>query len=190
MIAVGADRSVTIAWRAAKLDSEGDGIQSGALDVRTRHTSGALSDTQRVSSAPAGSYRLATGPLGRAVLTWTPPTSDPPTPAGAGLRVATRTTAGGRFGEPEVVGGVEPAAFHGGPVMLADGTVLVAFSDAGRTRVIARPPGGSFAPVPELDVPGLYPLIAAAGERVIVAWNRVSGDEVGLQAAARSRSAR
>ena len=59
MIAVGADRSVTIAWRAAKLDSEGEGSQSGALDVRTRHTSGALSDTQRVSSAPAGSYRLA-----------------------------------------------------------------------------------------------------------------------------------
>ncbi len=190
VIAVGADGNVTIAWRAARLNSEGDGIQSGALDVRTRSTSGALTSTQRVSDAPTSNYRLAAGPLGRAVLAWSGRDSDPPTPGVADLRVATRATASGLFAAPEVVAGVKPADFHGSPVILPDGTVLFAWSDVGRTRVITRPPGGRFAPDAELDVPGLYPLIVAAADRVVIAWNGVSGDDVALQAAVRYRDAR
>ena len=185
VIAVGGDRSVTIAWRATQLDSEGDGSQSGALDVRARNTSGALTDTQRVSQTATHNYRLATGPLGQAVLTWSGRDTDPPTPGVADLRVATRPTASGRFGAPEIVTGVKPDDFHGGPVMLPDETVLFAWSDAGRTRVIARPPGGSFAASPEFDEPGLYPLIGAAGSTAIMAFNRASGDDVALAGTSR-----
>jgi hypothetical protein len=186
-IAAGGDRSATIAWRAAAPDSEGDGVQSGELEARTRHTSGALGNTQRVSGAAVSSFRLATGALGQAVLTWVPRSA---AEADADLRVATRAAAPGRFGAPETLAGVRAEAFHGGAALLPDGTTLVAAGQDPRSRVFARAPGAAFAAPPELDVAGRYVLLAAAGEHVVAAWNTIDGDRVGLQAAVRSRASR
>ena len=161
-------------------------MQRGALDVRTRHTSGGLSDAQRVSGAPVSGFWLATGALGQALLAWTPSDAT----ATADLRVATRVSAGGRFGDLETVTGVRPGLFHGGLVMLADGTTLIASGQDARVRVLGRASGEHVVPAPELDAPGDYPLIAVGGNRVVAAWSTFDGERVGLQASVRSRASR
>jgi hypothetical protein len=186
IIGVTPDRTLIVAWRAAHLDSEGDGIQSGALDLATRLPSGALTATQRLSDVPTRSYRIAVAPGGEAVLAWAANQNLESAPPGSlDLRVSTRPATGGPFGPPEVLPGVTPGDFHGGLAALQDGTVLFAWSVGGRSRVVARPPGATFSTAAELDVEGLYPLIASAGQRAVSVWSPVSGDQVGLAGSAR-----
>jgi hypothetical protein len=90
---------------------------------------------------------------------------------------------GGRFGPPEVLPGVTPGEFRGGLAALQDRTVLFAWSAEGRSRGPA--PGARFSTVGELDVEGLYPLIASVGRRAVRVWNPVSGDQVGVAGSAR-----
>jgi hypothetical protein len=186
VIDVTTDRTAIVAWRASELDSEGNGIQSGPLNARFRAPNGTLSASQRLSTTPTRTYRLATAPSGEALLAWVH--TEVSEPAGAGaldLRYATRP-AGGPFGAAQVVAGVVPAGdFHGGPAALGDATFLETFNTADRVRVIARPPARTFDPRPELDVPGLYPLLAAAGTRAVAAWVVAEGDAVRLMASAR-----
>ncbi len=181
VIDVTADRTAIVAWRASELDSEGNGIQSGLLDARSRAPDGGLSTAQRLSTTPTRNYRLAIAPSGEALLAWVPSGS-----GGGDLRYATRPP-GGRFGAAQVVAGVAPAGdFHGGPAALGDGTFLETYTTAERVRVIARPPGAAFDPTPELDTGGLYPLVVAAGRRAVAAWVVAKGDAVRLVASARS----
>ena len=152
-----ADRTAIVAWRASELDSEGNGIQSGLLDARSRGPNGTLSASQRLSAAPTRNYRLAVAPSGEALLDWVPSA-----PGTADLRYATRPP-GGPFGAAQMVAGIAPSGdFHGGPAALGDGTFLETYTTANRVRVIARPPGATFDPTPELDTGGFYPLVVAA----------------------------
>ena len=181
VIDVTAGRTAIVAWRASELDSEGNGIQSGVLDARSRAPDGTLGASQRLSATATRNYRLAIAPSGEALLAWVPSASDP-----ADLRYATRPPAG-PFGAAQVVAGVAPAgAFHGGPAALGDGTFLEAYTTANRVRVIARPPATTFDPTPELDTGGLYPLVVAAGRRAVAAWVVAKGDAVRLVASART----
>jgi hypothetical protein len=181
VIDVAVDRTAIVAWRASELDSEGNGIQSGLLDARSRAPDGTLSASQRLSTTPTRNYRLAIAPGGEALLAWVPSAPDT-----ADLRYATRPP-GGPFGAAQVVAGVAPAGdFHGGPAALGDGTFLETYTTAERVRVIARPPGATFDPTPELDMSGLYPLVVAAGRRAVAAWVVAKGDAVRLVASART----
>ncbi len=181
VIDVTADRTAIVAWRASELDSEGNGIQSGLLDARSRGPNGTLSASQRLSAAPTRNYRLAVAPSGEALLDWVPSA-----PGTAELRYATRPP-GGPFGAEQMVAGIAPSGdFHGGPAALGDGTFLETYTTANRVRVIARPPGATFDPSPELDTGGLYPLVVAAGRRAIAAWVVAKGDAVRLVASART----
>ncbi|HEY3188007.1 MAG TPA: hypothetical protein VGJ70_11065, partial [Solirubrobacteraceae bacterium] len=187
IIAVTADRTAIVAWRSANLNSEGEGVQSGPLDVITRLPTGTLTARQRLSDTPVGSYRIAVAPDGEAVLSWAARQDAEPAPPGPpGARVATRPAGGGPFGAPEVLPGVAPADFHGGVAAVRDGTILLTWSDhTGRARVVSRPPGGTFSPVAELDTAGLYPLIASAGDRAVAVWTPVAGEAVRLAGSSR-----
>ncbi|MGZ6636987.1 MAG: hypothetical protein ACXVII_29220, partial [Solirubrobacteraceae bacterium] len=72
VIDVTADRTAIVAWRASELDSEGNGIQSGLLDARSRAPDGTLGASQRLSATPTRNYRLAVAPSGEALLSWVP----------------------------------------------------------------------------------------------------------------------
>jgi hypothetical protein len=102
VIDVTVDRTAIVAWRASELDSEGNGIQSGLLDTRSRAPDGTLSASQRLSATPTRNYRLAVAPSGEALLSWVPSAPDT-----ADLRYATRPP-GGPFGAARVVAGVGP----------------------------------------------------------------------------------
>jgi hypothetical protein len=181
-IAVAPDRSTTVIWRGASIDSEGEGTQSGALQTRTRTPSGSLTAVEQLTATRVHSYWLTIGSDGQASAAW--PQGGDETGAGGTVRVRNRPAASATF-EPEQViatGGTDE--FHGGFAPLSDGTLLFAWSFKGRTRVAARPPGGSFGAA-EFDQPGAYPLIGAAGTGAVMAWNSLDGDAVGLQAAVR-----
>jgi hypothetical protein len=186
VIALAPDRTAIVAWRAAELDSEGNGIQSGPLDASFRAPDGALGAAQRLSDAPTRTYRLAVAPGGEALLAWVPSDlGEAAAPDAFDLRYATR--AGGEpFGAPQLVAGVAPSGdFHGGTAALADGTFVEAYNAADSVRVIARPRAGTFDADPELDVSGLYPLVVAAGSRAVAAWVVAEGNTVRLHASER-----
>lgn len=164
-IAVTAGGTALMAWRAAPLDSEGEGLQQGALWTATRLPGGGLTPSSRLDAGPTRGARLAVSPRGEAALTWV---------AGGVLHLATRPATGGAFGAPVVASGVRPGTFHGGAAYRADGTLLVAVDEEGRVRVLERPAGGELGSVPSLERPGAYPLIAAAGGRAVTAWITVS----------------
>jgi hypothetical protein len=188
VIAVARDRTATVAWRASALDSEGDGIQSGRLDIRSRRPDGSLTATQRLFDGATRAFGLAVAPDGETTATWTPSTVTEPSPE---LHWTSRLAGETAFGPAQVVGGVAPSSdFHVGPAALGDGTVLEAYTASDRARVVARPPGGTFAATPELDRPGLYPLVVGSGARAVAIWAVTTGDFVGADGVAFVAAAR
>ena len=169
-------------WRGASIDTEGEGTQRGALLTRTRTASGSLTAAAQLTATPVHSYWLVAGPDGQASAAW--PEGGDETGAGGTVRVRTRPAASSVFGPEQVIATGGTDEFHGGFAPLSDGTLLFAWSFQGRTHVAARPPGGSFGAA-EIDRPGAYPLIGAAGSGAVLAWNSLDGDAVGLQAAVR-----
>ena len=179
VIAVTSDRTAIVAWHAAGLDSEGEGLQAGALVSAARLPNGALSATQTISDVPTRTYDLVTGPSGSALLTWVPPAE------GSELRSTARSAATGLFAPSVIAPGVRAGSFAGGPALLGDGTALLTWGDAARVRVVSGPGTGPLAGAPELDRPGLYPRVAAAGTRAVLAWNVVTGDKISIVASGR-----
>ena len=177
-IAVTSDGTAIVAWHAAGVDSEGNGLQSGALDTAALSASGTLAPVQQISAAHTRTYRLATGPAGVALLTFV-------ADGGAGgLQTATRP-AGGPFAAPLGLPQITPDAFAGGAAYLGDGTALGAWGQNGRVRVFDAAAGGTFGTTAQLDRAGLYPRIATSGHRAVLAWNLTSGNRVSILAATR-----
>jgi hypothetical protein len=181
-IVVAPDRSATVIWRGASIDTEGAGDQRGALLTRTRRPSGSLSAVTTLTATPVDDYWLTAGANGQVSVAW--PEGGDEIGAGGTVRVRTRPATGAAFGPEQTIATGGADGFHGGLESLSDGTLLFAWSFQGRTRVAARPPGGAFG-AGEFDRPGAYPLIGAAGTGAVMAWNSLDGDAVGLQAATR-----
>jgi hypothetical protein len=181
-IVVAPDRGATAIWRGATIDTEGNGIQSGALLTRRRTPSGSLSAVQRLTATPVHDYWLAAGRDGQVSAAW--PEGGDEIGAGGTVRVRTRPARGADFGPEQVVATGGADGYHGGLASLSDGTLLFAWSFQRRARVAARPPGGSFGGA-EFDQPGAYPLIGAAGSGAVIAWNGLAGDAVALEASTR-----
>ena len=173
------ERTNIVAWHAAGSDSEGEGLRSGALDVRSRTSDGRLGTTQRVSEVRTRTYRLAAAPSGETLLAYA--AVEPPD---VGLHIATRPP-GGQFAAPGPFDAIRPESFNGGAAYLGDGTALYAWGSDGNVRLVSRAPGASFGATPEVDTPGLYPLIAATGTRAVVAYAVAAGSRVRLLALAR-----
>jgi hypothetical protein len=179
VIAVTSDRTAVVAWHAAGLDSEGEGLQSGTLVTGSRLRNGALSPPQKLSDVPTRTYDLVTGPNSSALLTWVPLAE------GSELRSTSRATTTGLFAPPVISPGVRPGAFAGGPALLGDVSALLAWGESNHVRVFGGPVTGPLAGTPELDRPGFYPRIAAAGTRAVLAWNVNAGDGVSILASGR-----
>jgi hypothetical protein len=179
VIAVTSDRTAVVAWHAAGLDSEGEGLQAGALVTGSRLPSGALPAPQKISDVPTRTYDLVTGPSGSALLTWVPQAE------GSELRSTTRSTTSGQFAASVIAPGVHPGSFAGGPALLGDGSALLTWGESDHVRVVGGPVTGPLAGTPELDRPGMYPRIAAAGTRAVLAWNVAVGDGVSILASGR-----
>ncbi len=175
-IAVTPGGTAVMAWRAAQIDTEGGGVQEGPLDSAARLPGGQLTAVQRMSTSPTRTYGLAVSAQGEVALTWV---------AENVLHAAFRPPAGGPFRSTQTIAGVSPFEFHTNAAYLADGTLLYAYGQADRVRVIQSGAGGSFASAPELDRPGAYPLVAAAGARAVTTWTTI-GSEVPLLSATRT----
>lgn len=189
VLAVARDRTATVVWRTAGTVPETSLTGAGPLEARSRRPDGRLGPRQRLSDDATASYDLAVAPDGEVTVTWAPEPVFAPGPVFQELRWTRRLAGEEAFAPAQVVAGVVPTSdFHGGPAALGDGTVLQA-STAGaraeRAQVIARAPGGTFSATPELDQPGFYPLVVAAGARAVAVWAVPEGERVRLVAAAR-----
>ena len=181
-IAVAPDRSTTVIWRGASIDTEGNGTQSGALLTRTRTASGSLTAVVQLTATRVHGYWLAAGADGQVSAAW--PQGGDEAGSGGTVGVRTRPSAGAAFGPEQTIATGGTDEYHGGLAALSNGTLLFTWSFKDRTRVVARLPGGSFGAT-EFDEPGSYPLIGAAGTGAVMAWNSLDGDAVGLEAAVR-----
>ena len=159
-------RTAIVAWRASELDSEGNGIQSGLLHARLRAPDGTLSASQRLFTTPARTYRLATAPSDEALLAWVPSeVSEPAGPGALDLRYVTRPGGGRSAPRRSLAASSPPATSTALPPRWATGRSSRPTTRPTASACVARPPDGTFDPGPELDAPGLYPLVAAAGTR-------------------------
>jgi hypothetical protein len=133
-LAVAPDRSVIVAWRAASVDSEGEGIQYGSVYACVRSPSGVFSSPVKLSEARVHDVGLAVSPTGEALFTWgAPDLLDSPVPGATDLRYALGTSAG-VFGSEQRIPGLRagPTAF------LSDGTAVLAFGAAGNAIQATR----------------------------------------------------
>lgn len=175
-ITVTTDGTAVVAWHAAQVDSEGNGLQTGVLDAAARLPDGKLTAAQVVSTAKTRTYRLAAGPAGTSLLAF----------SADGTAATSTRPAGGTFSTPTTLPGIQPGDFAGGAAYLGDGTALYSWGQGDRVKVIAAPAGGAFSATPEFDAAGLYPRIAASGSRAVVVWNVAKGEQVSILAAGRT----
>ena len=188
VIAVTPDRTAIVAWHQAGVDSEGNGLQVGALMSAQRlPTGGTLTAPQQVSATKTRAYSLAVARSGEAMLAFNAdPDASVPQSQTTVLRVAVRPAAGGAFGAEQEVPGTDPGQYGGALTYLADGTALYVWGAGdGAVRSVARPAGGAFG-APELVTPkGLYPRVGASGNTAVAVWSVASGDSVRIATADR-----
>jgi hypothetical protein len=179
-LAAGPDGTVALAVRRAQNDSEGEGVQPGAIAVALRSPGGTRFGEPQTISGPGqngASVLVAVGRDGETVAVWLGPESDPgPAP---GPFVAVRPSAG-------VFAPAAPRPGFGADDLVAtpQGTFVLGWHDAQATRAAFRGPGGDFgaAESPGPTTTGGGPVELAASSSVALAsW--VDGSKV--RAAAR-----
>ncbi len=166
-IAVTPDRSAVVAWRAADVDSEGNGIQYGAVYVVVRTPAGVFGMPERLSEARVHDVELAVAPNGSTLISWgAPDLGDPTAPGAVDLRFSIRAAGDGISAERRM-----PGLREGPTAFLADGTGLLAFGLSNSIQVAAMGPGsGSFGVPQTIAARGLYPSLAVAGNRAAISW--------------------
>ncbi len=188
VIAVTPDRTAIVAWHQAGVDSEGNGLQVGALMSAARlPTGGTLTTPQQVSATRTRAYSLAVAPSGEAMLAFNadPNASSSPSQTTI-LHVAVRPASGGAFGAEQEVAGTDPGQYGGALTYLADGTALYVWGAGdGAVRSVARPAGGSFGAPELVTAAGLYPRAGAAGTTAVAVWSVASGNSVRIATADR-----
>ncbi len=188
VIAVTPDRTAIVAWHQAGVDSEGNGLQSGALMAAERlPVGGTLTAPQQVSATKTRAYSLAVARSGEAMLAFN---ADPSTSATGSqttvLHVAVRPASGGAFGAEQEVAGTDPGQYGGALTYLADGTALYVWGAGdGAIRSVARPAGGVFGGPELVTAKGLYPRLGAFANTAVAVWSVASGDSVRIATADR-----
>ena len=182
-LAVAGDGAVLVAWRAAELDSEGEGLRYGPPWAIVRRPSGAWARARRLSEVPIYTPLVAASAFGRAMVAWAPP----PEPDGADspdrdLRYAQRNRGGDLLPEREVPGlpaGAESFAPARRLGMLQDGTAVLVLARDGGIGATELRWGGAFGAVRPLARVGDQPLVATAGRRLAVAYTVDGGRDEG-----------
>jgi hypothetical protein len=166
-IAVGADRTAVIAWRGAAVDSEGDGIQAGPPAAIMRSAGGGFTFPFRLSAGPVTEINVVSAPGSNYLLTWAEPEFlEPRLPGALDLRYTTREE-GNALGTEMTV----PGARMGPSAFLADGDAIVVYGADGEIRAIRRRLRTTAMDAPEtIARPGLWPSLAANGNRAVVTW--------------------
>jgi hypothetical protein len=182
-LAVAGDGAVVVAWRAAELDSEGEGLHYGAPWAIVRRPSGAWARARRLSTVPIYSPLVATSAFGRALVAWAPP-PNPDVTAGANLdlRFSARNRGGDLLPEREAVrvpAGAESFAPARRLGMLQDGTAVVVVARAGGIAATQLRWGGTFGPLVPLARSGDAPLVATAGRRLATVYTVDGGPDEG-----------
>lgn len=166
-LAVAPDHSVVVAWRAARVDSEGDGIQYGSVYTSVRSPAGVFSSPVKLSDARVHDVSVVLSPNGDALLTWgAPDLLDTPVPGATDLRYALRTATGALGAETRMPGlRAGPAGF------LSDGTGVLAYGASNAIHAVTMAPGKATFGAPEaIASHGLYPALGTAGTRAAVTW--------------------
>jgi hypothetical protein len=166
-IAVTPDRTAVVAWRAADVDSEGDGIQYGAVYTAVRSPAGVFGMSEKLSDARVHDVHLAVSPAGDTLISWgAPDLGDPTAPGAVDLRFSIRAAGDGISAERRM-----PGLREGPSAYLADGTALLAFGLSNTVQVAAMAPGsGTFATPQTIAMRGLYPSLSVAGNRAAISW--------------------
>jgi hypothetical protein len=174
-LAAGPDGTVALAVRRARNDSEGNGIQNGAVAVALRAPGGTrFGDPQLVSVAgqETPNVLVAAGRDGETVAVWPGMEADPGPPPGPFEAVR---PPGGAFAPAFALPGFGADDLVSAP----DGTFVLGWHDNNGTRASLRPPGGAFgAPEsPGSTTPG-GGLVALAAARGVVVATWVDGSRV------------
>lgn len=182
-LAVAGDGGVVVGWRAAELDSEGEGLRYGPPWAIVRRPSGAWGRARQLSAVPMYTPLVAASAFGRALVAWAPPPNpDAAVGADPDLRFSARNRGGDLLPEREVAGvpaGAESFAPARRLGMLQDGTAVVLTSgDAGISASELRW-GGSFGPLRTLSRVGDAPLVATAGRRLAGVYTVDGGPDEG-----------
>ena len=173
-IAVAGDGGVLVAWRAADLDSEGEGLRYGPPWATLRRADGRWTAARRLSGVPIYSPLVAASLFGRALVAWAPaPNQDGSNAVDPDLRYAARNRGGELLPEVEVPGvpaGEESFAPGRRLGMLQDGTSVVVTARDGQIMATEMRWAGTFGPLRTLARPGEQPLVATAARRLVVAY--------------------
>jgi hypothetical protein len=187
VIAVTPDRTALVAWHAAGADSEGDGLQVGALMSAARLPSGGLTAPRQVSAVRTRAYALAVARSGEAMLAFNAdPYRQTPEALTSILHVAVRPASGGAFGAEQEVADTDPGQYGGALTYLSDGTALFVWGAGdGAVHSVARPAGGAFGAPELVTAKGLYPRAGASASTAVAVWAVPGGDSVRIATADR-----
>ena len=182
-LAVAGDGGVVVAWRAADVDSEGEGLRYGPPWAIVRRPSGAWARARQLSAVPIYTPLAAASAFGRALVAWAPPPNpDATEPSDPDLRFSARNRGGDLLPERKVSGvpigaeSFEPARRLG---MLQDGTAVVLTSGEAGISASELRWGGTFGPLRTLSRVGDAPLVATAGRRLAGVFTVDGGPDEG-----------
>jgi hypothetical protein len=181
-LAVAGDGGVVVAWRAADLDSEGEGLRYGPPWAIVRQGNGKWLPARQLSTVEVYSPLVAASEFGRAMVAWSPPPNPDGITLAPNLRYSERNRGGDLLPEQDAAGvpaGAESFAPARRLGMLQDGTAVVV---ATRDREVVASElrwGSPFGPLTTLDHPGDQPLVATAGRRLAVVYTVDGGPDEG-----------
>lgn len=163
------DRTAVVAYREADVDSEGNGLQVGAIRALVRSPTGSFGPVLRLSESRAHEIVGAVSPSGELTLAWaTADTFEPPGSSDLGFVVR---SAAGELSTPKTVPGVHAGQLPWPIAYLRDGSGLLAYGGENMIRAAVRAPGTSTFGTPEtIAARGLYPSLAVSGTTAVVAF--------------------
>jgi hypothetical protein len=163
------DRTAVVAYREADVDSEGNGLQAGAIRALIRSSAGNFGPVLRLSESRAHEIVGAVSPTGELTLAWaTADTFDPPRSSDLGFVVR---SAAGDLSAAQTVLGVHAGQLPWPIAYLDDGSALLAYGGENMIRAATRAPGTSAFGSPEtIAARGLYPSLAVSGTTAVVAF--------------------
>jgi hypothetical protein len=172
-LAVEPDRLVVIVWRAARVDSEGEGIQAGPPWVILSHL-GSFTFPYRLSGMAVTDVSI-TSP--GAFVTWAAPDfTEPPTAGALGLHFAMRGEGFSVSGDTTVSG-----ARMGPSAIVYPGNPLVVYAADGAIRAVSFDRrSGRFGAPETIAAHGASPSLAASHDlrRAVAAWADVDSNRL------------
>lgn len=171
-IAVRADGTAEIAWRASK-PAGGEQNEAAPIWVAVSGPDAVSLAPQQVSPAPAEQPVMRVNRQGEAIVAWDEHDPAPGAPEGPRIVVAVRAAGAQTFGAPTVISPGNAATTGAALAVDATGTAYLAYASTGATAPQTpvgvshvRPAGGVFGPPLALPAGIERPSLIAAGPKV------------------------